>query len=395
MVRILSMNSKTNNNNTAKHTQIYDTLYASIVAGDFSPSNKIPTEQELSKYFGASRPTVGKALQRLVKKGIIERRQGSGTFVKQTAGLQNTKHTVGVVLPRTSFQSSQFRNMSSLFDNVLAEMSHVATNRNCYLVYNNLIAENEDEFVSNARHTCRQLIEKNVSGVLFFPLPIMEKYKSVNEEVVGKFTEAGIAVTLLDRDIYDRPRRSRFDLVSSYHIDAGFVITEHLIKHRRKKILFFADKVRCSSTAGKIIGYKNAIKLYNVTAENSGIFKFQANPLTDIEHTFDKNELIRVIKEQKPDALVCMHDRMAAEVLHIIREDLKMSVPKDIALVGFDDESFSAFMSVPLTTMHQPANQIADSAMETLISRIKNPEQPPKNILISTDLVVRKSCGAK
>lgn len=393
MARIVSMKS-TKENNNVKHTKIYDTLYASIVAGDFAPNNKIPTEEELSKKFGASRPTVGKALQRLVKKGVIERRQGSGTFVKDHFGSENKRQTIGIIIPRTSFQSSQFRNMSSLFDNVLAEMSHAATKQNCYLLYNNLISENFDQFYPSTQKTCQQLIEKNVSGVLFFPLPICDEYKNANYDLVKKFTDAGIAVTLLDRDIFELPRRSKYDLVGSDHIDAGFNITEHLIKLGRQKIFFLSDKIRCSSTQGKTIGYKNAVNLHQISKDNSGAFSFEAKTKTDIEHTFDQNEIVNFINTHKPDGLVCMHDRMAAEILHIITKVMKLRVPEDISVVGFDDESFAGFMSVPLTTMRQSTTNIAECAIDTLLSRIQNPNQAPKNIQISTELIVRKSCGA-
>ncbi|ARN55769.1 LacI family DNA-binding transcriptional regulator [Sedimentisphaera salicampi] len=385
------MKTDTTNNN-AKHTQIYDRLYASIIAGDYLPENKIPTEQELSRHFGVSRPTVGKALQRLVKRGIIERRQGSGTYVKPNINNQKDSCSVGVVMPRVSFKSSQFGNMSSLFDNVLAEMSHVATNRDCYVVYNNLIAQTNQELVKNTIKICDSLIERNVDGVLLFPLPILEDNQNVNIEIAEKFKNAGIAVALLDRDIYEGPKRSKYDLVSSYHTDAGYEVTEHLIETGRERILFLSDKIRCSSTKDKITGYKNAVKQLS-SKEGCKVFKFEANPLSDIEHTFKKENIIEVVQEHEPDALVCMHDRMAAEVIQIIRKDLKMKVPEDISVVGFDDESFAAFMSVPLTTMRQPTIQIAENAIETLLSRINNPDQPPKTILISTQLIVRKSCG--
>jgi DNA-binding GntR family transcriptional regulator len=66
----------------AKHQKIYTDILSKIESGDISPGQRLPTERELVILYGVSRPTVAKALSRLQHQGVIERRAGSGTYVR-------------------------------------------------------------------------------------------------------------------------------------------------------------------------------------------------------------------------------------------------------------------------------------------------------------------------
>ena len=63
--------------------RVYREILGSIIAGEFSEGDKLPTEQALTERFTASRPTIREALSRLRADGITSTRQGSGTFVKR------------------------------------------------------------------------------------------------------------------------------------------------------------------------------------------------------------------------------------------------------------------------------------------------------------------------
>ena len=62
--------------------QLADILLARIRSGQYPPGQIIPSETKLAKLFGIGRPTVRQAMDTLVKKGLIQRKRGSGTFVK-------------------------------------------------------------------------------------------------------------------------------------------------------------------------------------------------------------------------------------------------------------------------------------------------------------------------
>lgn len=67
-----------------KRRQIVDSVRSRIRSGTFRPGDRIPSDSELVREFGVSRPTVAKALQELQECGLVQRKAGSGTYVLQS-----------------------------------------------------------------------------------------------------------------------------------------------------------------------------------------------------------------------------------------------------------------------------------------------------------------------
>ena len=74
---------------------------------------------------------------------------------------------------------------------------------------------------------------------------------------------------------------------------------------------------------------------------------------------------------------------------------LGYSVPDDVKVAGFDDVNYATISAPALTTAHQPCNELADLAFEMLMSRIDNPDAPPRETFLDAPLIVRESTGAK
>ena len=74
----------------SKHARIRQTLADQITNGQYDAGQRLPSESELVKAFGASRPTVNRALRELQLTGLIDRRAGSGSYVRADAGRTGT-----------------------------------------------------------------------------------------------------------------------------------------------------------------------------------------------------------------------------------------------------------------------------------------------------------------
>ena len=70
---------------------------------------------------------------------------------------------------------------------------------------------------------------------------------------------------------------------------------------------------------------------------------------------------------------------------------LGMSIPKDVAVVGFDDMALASSTTPPLTTISQPVRKLAATAFKTLLARIRYPNNDPREIFLDAPLVIRKS----
>jgi LacI family transcriptional regulator len=84
---------------------------------------------------------------------------------------------------------------------------------------------------------------------------------------------------------------------------------------------------------------------------------------------------------------------MAIGAMRAVRE-AGLSVPDDIAFVGFDDLPLATIPNPPLTTIRQPIYQFGFKSVEILIDLIENGIKPSRRIIMDTELVIRDSCGA-
>jgi DNA-binding LacI/PurR family transcriptional regulator len=71
-----------------------------------------------------------------------------------------------------------------------------------------------------------------------------------------------------------------------------------------------------------------------------------------------------------------------------------LRIPEDVALVGFDNVSYTDYFGVPLTTVEQDRYEIGATAAALLLERIAGQRTRVGRVVISTRLIVRRSCGA-
>ncbi len=121
-----------------------------------------------------------------------------------------------------------------------------------------------------------------------------------------------------------------------------------------------------------------------------------ADPALVIEGDFTEGSgyesMLRLLP-QEPDAVFVGNDTMALGALRALRQH-DVTVPADLALVGYDDLPPARLAEPPLTTVRQPILRAGQLAVETLIDIITHGTAPPRRIMLPTELVVRTSCGA-
>ena len=95
-----------------------------------------------------------------------------------------------------------------------------------------------------------------------------------------------------------------------------------------------------------------------------------------------------------PTAVFAASDMMALGVIRAARE-LGLSVPGDVAVVGFDDAPLAERADPPLTTVRQDKLGIGAAAATALVGMIESEAAPPPALVLPVELVVRRSCGAQ
>jgi DNA-binding LacI/PurR family transcriptional regulator len=108
----------------------------------------------------------------------------------------------------------------------------------------------------------------------------------------------------------------------------------------------------------------------------------------------DPDFIRKLLKECRPEAIVCANDFIAARVMASLASK-GVRVPHEMRIVGIDDVKYASLLPVPLTTQHQNCADIGAMAMATMLQRIENPNLPTRDVLLQTRTVVRESCGTR
>jgi len=97
-------------------------------------------------------------------------------------------------------------------------------------------------------------------------------------------------------------------------------------------------------------------------------------------------------RRERPTAIFCFNDEMAIGVLDVARR-LKIAVPDDLSLVGFDDIRFARYFDPPLTTIAQPMREIGERTVRLLLEILNGTMTMPLSITLPHTLIVRGSTG--
>jgi DNA-binding LacI/PurR family transcriptional regulator len=351
----------------SKHERICRTLIDAISGGTYGPGQRLPSESELVKQFGASRPTVNRALRELQLSGLIDRRAGSGSYVRASTSARG--YTFGLLIPELG--------RTEIFEPICRGMAEAQHGSQHVLLWGSSLgdaANVEDQ----AAQACRQLVAQAVSGVFYAPLELTPEKDAINRRIADVFGKAGIPMVLLDRDLVPYPDRSQYDLVGIDNRRAGYAITSHLLARGCRRIAFLGRPGSAPTVDARISGYREAM---------AGA---RLEPSVCRTAPDDQVEVTRILGTVRPDAFVCANDFTAAQLLKTLMA-LGVGVPDDVRMAGVDDVKYASLLSVPLTTIHQPCADIGAMAIGAMLDRLRQPTLPARDILLDFQVVIRDS----
>jgi GntR family transcriptional regulator of arabinose operon len=371
-----------------KHKLIYDKLCNDIIKGIYKPGEKLPTENELADMFDTSRPTIGRAMRDLQQKGLITRRQGQGTFVKQSTKPSN--RTLGLLI-HWQIRPVQTTN-STIFGIMVPELLKNASQYGYSLLLNDIPVGNDSDYIERAQAICKRLMASHVAGVFFTPLELT-KNNFLNENIAEQLNRAGIALVLLDRDLTDSYHRSQFDIVGINNEQSSLILTHHLIELGCKKIDFVCGTVQTTAINDRYYGYRQALEENQIQPEKQRLHQFDSRLLVSQSACPERKMLLDLVKSGKTEAFVCVNDTTAADLITFFHSE-GIKIPQDVRIAGFDDLPIDQNLPVSLTTIRQNPSALAYEAIRTMDDRINKPDTPARNIMVKTELIVRESCGS-
>jgi GntR family transcriptional regulator, arabinose operon transcriptional repressor len=351
---------------------ILDALRESIISGEYREGARLPSEAELVRRFGVSRMTIVKAFKDLQQQGLVIRRPGSGTFVAPS-GLES--RLFGLLIPELG--------QTEIFEPICQGMTQYQSGSKASLLWGNSFVKS-DQNEEATRELCHEFIRQRVSGVFFAPLELVPAKDEVNRMVLAALKKAQIPVVLLDRCVDSYPARAEYDLVGIENRRAGYGATIHLVRLGATRIAFLGKRLSASTVDARIAGYREALIASNLPRREDLVTR--GDPA-------DESLVRTLLGKQRPDAILCANDLTAATLMRTLI-GLGVNIPDEIRIVGIDDVKYASLLPIPLTTQHQPCQDIGKVAMATMFERLKNPDLPIREISLNCRLVIRKSCGS-
>ncbi|GAB5408310.1 MAG: LacI family DNA-binding transcriptional regulator [Balneolaceae bacterium] len=332
------------------------------------------TLKQIANALGVSTMTVSRAMNNSdkvsdrTKKKIRAKAREMGYTPNHIAKslLSQKTNTIGVVIPEIHHM---------FFSQVISGIESVIYENNYHLFLTNSSEEFERE-----KDVIETLRSRRVDGIL-----ISCAEDSNQDEYYKGLIDSGTKMVFFDRCVENIGASCVCvnDRLSSH------LITKHLIDHGYKRIAHLAGSSNLSISRERFGGYKDAL-------EESGLDFDEALVKTSGFREDGGYKAMQLLLEETkgntPEAVVAVNDPVAFGAIKAIIE-AGLTIPDDIAIVGFSDDIRSELMPVPLTTIEQPAYQMGVRAAKKLIKLIESDAEPIENIYMNTSLVIRKSCG--
>lgn len=346
-----------------KYLEIYDDLKKQILRRVIAPNNAVPSEKALTIKYNVSRITAKRALNELAKEGLIYRIQGRGSFVKEHGNLTNRQ--LLLVLPFSGNKD---------LGNYVAGIQEVLKDTTWKL----LSITNEEFFKLSIDQ-----LKQNYAGAIYYPQNLHEDIPRLLKIYLAKFP-----LVLLDQTI----AHSIIPSVISDNVGGGFLATKHLIQTGHKKIAFYGNTDFMmdftGSTADRFAGYIKALRKYQVK---------YFDPISlylKLKQTED-NDLTEFLHQNKIDAILAENDVTAFRLLNLLQKH-NVSIPKQVALMGFDNLPITQLASPQLSSIGQDFNQLGASAVSLLLRQINDPNLLfDKQVMVNVQLIKRQSTERK
>ena len=327
---------------------------------DLRPGQALGTEVALAIEFGVSRMTARKAVETLVSEGLLERRAGVGVFLREA---DKDPH-------RFLFLAGNL-----LWDSVIRVA--MAFRQEAGLAGYEVEMRDAEGSASKLKAELEALPKSGVSGAVVFSIHD-PGLTALMADVVAK----GFPLVVIDEAF--EPKTGVTGVVSDNAL-GGRLAAERLIHAGRRELAFIgdyaADTVRARWAGFRQIAEAKGLKPTRLELRTDD----RLGDWTHIIHDATRRLLRRKVR---PTGIFCSCDAVARYVMRAL-EAHGVEVPRDISLIGFDDDPIAEWTKPALTTVRQDFAGLGAAAAKALIARCAEKSASPGTISVPVSFVVR------
>ena len=193
---------------------------------------------------------------------------------------------------------------------------------------------------------------------------------------------ATVPVVLIDRVV-----DADLDQVGCVNAAPAAQLVAHLADHGHRRIAMIAGRRGLATTEERIAGYRRGLRTHGLRFDPELL---AAGDGSDVQAERAVQELLS--RELPPSALIVGNNLLTVGAMAGLRA-AGVEVPRDLALVAFDDFPWADLFHPRLTTIAQPTQQIAERAVAMILARLADPDRPPRTVRLKPRFVHRDSCG--
>lgn len=352
-----------------KYQMVADTLRSDILDGMYQKRMLLPTEQLLCQQFQVSRQTVRQALALLASEGLIERRQGSGSHIRDLLK--------PAPMPRRSIAVITTYISDYIFPSILREVENVLSDHNSAPLL--FATQNQ---VSNERKVLNTLLELSpLDGVLVegtktgLPNPNLDLYRRLIDQKVplvfmnGNYPELTDSLSVLD-DNYG----------------GGNLLVHYLHQrgHQRIAGIFKNDDIQGHQ---RYAGYADALRTLDLPFEDQQVLWYSTEAK---ESLFLDGVGVKYLEQTLAGytAVVCYNDEIASRLVAQLSKR-GVSIPEDLAVVSFDNSQYSEMTTPRITSLSHGSHNVGRMAAELLMHLFEG--KPCQSQLAPWTLVQKES----
>ena len=258
--------------------------------------------------------------------------------------------------------------------------------RNGYTV----IFGNSDESVEKERQYLHALLGRRIDGLLIAPAG------NGSRPMLDLLVQRGTPFVLLDREIDGVPA----DVVIGDNIGGARKLTEHLIGLGHRRIALVNGDPEVPTARDRRRGYLDTLRDHGI----------EPRPELIIDGVYRRDsgmhaarQLLALPDAQRPTAIFAANNFLAVGVIEALRA-AQVIIPRDVAVVCFDDIEIAAALDPFLTVMAQPARTFGTIGAQFLLERLEPSSSgaagpraapAPRRVVLPPELIVRVSCGAQ
>lgn len=334
-----------------KYQMVAQSLRQAILDGTYRDTMLLPTEQALCESFQVSRQTVRQALSLLASEGLIQRRQGSGSHIRDLSLPEPMPHrSIAVV---TTYISDY------IFPSILREVENVLSQNNSAPLL--FATQNQ---VSNERKVLQTLLGlEHLDGVLVegtktgLPNPNLDLYR--------KLLDRGIPLVFMNGNY---PELTGTTAVLDDNYNGGRMLVEYLYHkgHRDIAGIFKSDDLQGHQ---RYAGYADALRDLDLPLEDGRIFWYSTEGKESLLSGGPMLERIDRVLEGC-SAVVCYNDEVASRlVTHLMKKGV--SIPQEVAVVSFDNSQYSELSPLRITSLSHGSYNVGRMAAEMLLAQLQ------------------------